>query len=315
MKTTNSVSVIVLTYNSSTTVISTLESILKQTYDTNDIELIISDDASSDNTSELITEWVLINRHKFYCVKEICHTKNLGIVSNLDNAYREACGEWIKIIAGDDILLPECIDTFYTTALKHNGRVYLSYIQTFHETNGVIIKGELLPPESQVEVLKGELEKQQNHLINSSFSATPSLFIQKSLLEEVSFLDRDFFLMEDYPLWFKITEYGVKIDFVDKVTVLYRVEESVSRSKKNIINLNFLKDILKLESKIVSKIPSGTMAYRRRKIWFFSYPLIVSLFQNKRTFLSKAVLLVVNVMFKPGYLNALYAKVLSKYKK
>lgn len=295
--------------------ISTLESILKQTYSTNDIELIISDDASSDNTLELITEWVVKNRHEFYAVKEICHSQNLGIVSNLDNAYRQACGEWIKIIAGDDRLLPECIDTFYSTALKHDGRVYLSYIQTFHETNGVMTKGELLPPAFQVEILKGELEKQQNHLMNSSFSATPSLFIQKSLLEEISFLDREFFLMEDYPLWFKITEYGVKIDFLDKVTVLYRVEESVSRSQKNIINLNFLKDILKLESKIISKIPPGTMAYRRRKIWFFSYPLIVSLFQNKRTFLSKSALLIINVMFKPGYLNALYAKVLSKYRK
>ena len=50
------VSVVIITYNSSNTIIETLESIKSQTY--NNIELVISDDNSSDNTLSVCYEWI-----------------------------------------------------------------------------------------------------------------------------------------------------------------------------------------------------------------------------------------------------------------
>ena len=57
------VSIIVLTYNSSLTILETLESLKKQSYP--NIELIISDDASKDETVKICQTWVQANSYKF----------------------------------------------------------------------------------------------------------------------------------------------------------------------------------------------------------------------------------------------------------
>jgi len=56
------VTVAVTTYQSSLYVIETLDSIYNQTYP--NIELVISDDSSSDNTVELVNEWVSLEKNK-----------------------------------------------------------------------------------------------------------------------------------------------------------------------------------------------------------------------------------------------------------
>ncbi len=53
------VSVCIITYNSAKFVVEALESIKSQTY--KNIELIISDDCSTDNTIELCKQWISDN--------------------------------------------------------------------------------------------------------------------------------------------------------------------------------------------------------------------------------------------------------------
>ncbi|MBR5577209.1 MAG: glycosyltransferase [Bacteroidaceae bacterium] len=50
------VSIVVITYNSSKYVLETLESVKAQDYP--NIELIVSDDRSTDNTFELVNQWI-----------------------------------------------------------------------------------------------------------------------------------------------------------------------------------------------------------------------------------------------------------------
>lgn len=57
------VSVSVITYNSAKTVIETLDSIKAQTYQ--NIELIVSDDCSTDNTVEICRDWLTKNEKRF----------------------------------------------------------------------------------------------------------------------------------------------------------------------------------------------------------------------------------------------------------
>lgn len=307
-----SISVIVLTYNSSQTICATLNSIANQTIDTRTLELIISDDASTDSTIVFVDKWLEENECKFDSVLKIMHPNNLGIVSNLDNAYKRASGEWIKIIAGDDLLTPGCLKIYSNASSQTLGRVFLSYMQTFTEDDGVLSEKKILPPENQVDILSnGNLEKQKKYLTNSSFSATPSLFIQKSLLDEIGYLDKNYFLMEDYPLWIKITNYGERIHFVPEITVYYRVQESVSRSKTRIVNLMFLSDVIKLDKLIINSLSPLSLSSLRRKVWVIIYPKIVYLFNNERNLLSKFVLLIINILFKPKYLLLLLKRKIS----
>lgn len=61
--TTPLVSVAVVTYNSSKTVLETLDSIYNQTYP--NLELIVSDDCSPDNTVEICREWIAGHSRRF----------------------------------------------------------------------------------------------------------------------------------------------------------------------------------------------------------------------------------------------------------
>ena len=103
------VSVAVVTYNSSKTVIETLDSIFNQTYP--NLELIVSDDRSTDNTVEICREWIDAHKERFVRTELLTVEKNTGVSANM-NRGADACeGEWVKDIAGDDVLLPDCVET------------------------------------------------------------------------------------------------------------------------------------------------------------------------------------------------------------
>ena len=101
------VSIVVITYNSVRFVLETLESIKKQTY--NNIELIISDDASTDRTVEVCKTWIDDNYRRFKRTKLITVHRNTGIPANFNRGVMAAKGAWIKTIAGDDVLYQNCI--------------------------------------------------------------------------------------------------------------------------------------------------------------------------------------------------------------
>ena len=68
------VSIIVITYNSAKYVLETLESARYQTYQ--NIELIVSDDCSVDNTVEICNNWIKKNSNRFARVELITVNKN-----------------------------------------------------------------------------------------------------------------------------------------------------------------------------------------------------------------------------------------------
>ena len=108
------VSVVLITYNSSSYVLDTLESVKNQTWD--NIELIVSDDGSTDDTITICSSWIAENQNRFYKVVLITVAENTGIPSNCNRGLRATQGEWLKIISGDDILLNSCISQYLSTA-------------------------------------------------------------------------------------------------------------------------------------------------------------------------------------------------------
>lgn len=128
------VSVPVITYNSSEYIIEGLESIKAQTY--KNIELIISDDCSTDNTVELCREWLAKNKDRFVRTSLVTSEKNTGTAGNCNRAISYCHGEWIKMLAGDDLLLPDCIEKNieYITKMP-DAEVVFSNVQVFKIKN------------------------------------------------------------------------------------------------------------------------------------------------------------------------------------
>ena len=93
------VSVIMPSYNTGKFIKETVESVLAQTY--TNWELLIVDDCSTDNTDEVMKEYLSDSRVKYFK-----NEKNSGAAVSRNKALREASGKWIAFLDSDDLWLP-----------------------------------------------------------------------------------------------------------------------------------------------------------------------------------------------------------------
>lgn len=99
------VSILCASYNHEKYVIQALESFNQQTY--MNIELILIDDCSKDNSVELIENWLFKNfKYKYQFIK---HTRNKGISKTCNELLALAKGEYISFFATDDVMMPDKI--------------------------------------------------------------------------------------------------------------------------------------------------------------------------------------------------------------
>jgi len=114
------VSVLVPTYNYARFLPEAIESILAQ--DFTDYELIVSDDASTDRSAEIIRRYAARNP----CIRAEFHPANLGMVANWNWCLQQARGEYVKYLFGDDLLCsPQALGRL-AALLDANPRVVLA---------------------------------------------------------------------------------------------------------------------------------------------------------------------------------------------
>lgn len=226
------VSISVITYNSSKYVLDTLESVKAQTY--SPIELVVSDDCSIDDTIELCRVWIEKNKGRFASTKIVVATKNRGISANYNQGMDNCSGEWIKEIAGDDILLPNCIED------------YIKFVTT--NQNAFFCFG-------RASVFDGDEKRRKNYeqfFMYENFQLSPKEQY-RSLLEAGNFIcsatffynrkkmielgirnDERIPMMEDYPKWINILAKGGELSFLDKEVVKYRMSSTGLSSQKEL---------------------------------------------------------------------------------
>ena len=95
------VSATVLCYNQARYVVECLEAVKAQNYP--NLELIINDDASRDDSVAVIEAWLARNNIPHHFLK---NQKNQGICRSLNNALKVARGKYVTGIAADDLWLP-----------------------------------------------------------------------------------------------------------------------------------------------------------------------------------------------------------------
>lgn len=217
----------VLTYNSSKYVLETLESAKAQTY--KNIELIISDDCSTDNTVALCRKWVEENGSRFVRCEILTVEKNTGIPANCNRRLRASRGEWSKGIAGDDILAPDCIENFINFVKENPEAEWVCaetkrFKDTFKKENFINITKEGASPHNRKGITA---EEQYRLLLHRGYcGGTPTFFFKKEALERVGGYDERLPLIEDYPMAMRLTKAGVKRWFMDKIVVFYRIHSS-----------------------------------------------------------------------------------------
>ncbi len=131
------VSIIMPSYNTADFIAETIRSVLSQTYE--NWELIIVDDCSTDNTDDIVAEFLSDGR--------ICYIKNehnSGAAVSRNRALREAKGKWIAFLDSDDLWETDKLRK-QITFMEENGFFfsYTDYIEIDEESkpNGRSITG------------------------------------------------------------------------------------------------------------------------------------------------------------------------------
>lgn len=233
------IAVVIVTYNSSKYILETLESIRSQEYD-GEIELIISDDCSTDNTLSICKLWLAEHRDRFSKTKIIQTNRNLGICGNYNFALRYVEAEWVKYIAGDDILLPKALSSYIHAALTTGDKAFCSAVITFNNDPNLNLSDHYYGYRLLAEgVLDSDDASVQNYnlLFAHGYGVVegPSLFIHTQSLRNMGGMDERYPMLEDMTFALNWTKSGRHLGMIKDALVKYReYTESVSKKYKKI---------------------------------------------------------------------------------
>lgn len=139
------VTVAVSCYNQENEIKACLESIIEQDYD--DIEILVVDDHSSDNSVEVING--VIESRPDAMFRLLVHDKNMGLSHVRNTSIREASGDAIFFVDGDDTMIKNTLGLFVKKMKEFNADVVCGSFRTTDE-KGMILR-EYKYPETYIE--------------------------------------------------------------------------------------------------------------------------------------------------------------------
>lgn len=232
MHTNELVSVVVVTYNSEKTVIETLDSIASQTY--RNIELIVSDDYSKDDTVKETKLWIEDHKDFFVNCRIITSGKNTGTVKNLNRGVKASKGGWIKILAGDDCLKNNAIEKYVIYTKNHpKCKMCISQVELF-SNDGTVDKSIFDYYEYFFRASNVSYREQWRNIKEELTFVGPTYFFSRELYDDVSGFDEKYVLMEEWPFCYNVLKKGNKIYAINEKLIRYRISStSVCHSRNN----------------------------------------------------------------------------------
>ena len=183
------VSVIIPTHNRASLVNRAVRSVLDQTYV--HFELIVVDDASTDNTQDVINSFADIR------IVYVRHSENRGVSAARNTGIKAAQNKYISFLDDDDELLPAFLEKQVDAIKNSDGRVGVVYADLITEFDGVyrrsIIKKE------------GDIHKDVMRLMFDLPMQT--LLIKASCFEVTGLFDEDFTTAEDIDMVIRLSRH------------------------------------------------------------------------------------------------------------
>lgn len=204
------ISVIMPVYNTAPFLKEAIESVLAQTE--NNFELIIINDASTDNSSEVI------NAFSDERIRLIHNEKNLGLAVSLNKGIRAAKGKFIARMDGDDVALPKRFEQqLNTIKTAERKTVICSTCLLIDEQGNKIGKWK---DDSKFQSTKAI----RNKLPSNNCIVHPSVFVRKDVLADF-FYDPEQYESEDYDLWLRMASDNVSFIKISEPLVYHRIRK------------------------------------------------------------------------------------------
>ena len=205
------VSVLIASYNHAQYIEASINSVLRQTY--NNIELIVIDDGSSDDSNRLLS--ILSAESGFSYSRQ----KNMGLAATLNKAFSMAKGKYIAPFSSDDIMMLDRIEKQVEFMEKR---------EDVGATGGNILKingeGGLYMEQDKMAPYR-EFGFKELFVYSRNAPAAPTVLIRRDVLEEVGGWNPNIQL-EDLYMLLKITHLGKKIVVLNDVMAFYRLHDA-----------------------------------------------------------------------------------------
>lgn len=276
------ISVALTTYNGEKYLEQQIDSILNQDFD--DIELIVSDDASTDQTWALLNEYAKRdNRVKIYR-----NEKNIGFKANFEKVIKLTSGDYVALCDQDDIWLPSHISTLLSNI---GNKMIACGNARLVDTNGIDIGYSLSFQESLDYVPDNDLDKAYTVMYFRSPFQGASMLIDKRFFNIALPIPEG---IAYHDAWFsELACFYGGINYTDEILALYRRHDKNVTGKKilrrnkfwywrnHLRSPNSLKDRIYVAEQILNRVPD----LNKEQIIFLNKVIVC--FKRKKTLIGR----------------------------
>lgn len=229
------ISVLMPCYNASDFLNEAIDSVLSQTY--RDFEFIIIDDASTDDSYEIIKKYAKVDNR----IKYFKNDENIGNAATRNRGFKICTGDWIAEADADDIVPNDRLEKQINYAMANPKVKAIFGTYQFIDLVGKL--GEkVIPPECTTKEIKAAL------FFRDMLPQGTAFLNREYLLRNKLFYDENFRVIQDYKLW---SEWSFLDDFeiykFPDTLELYRYNPNgvsvLTRKKKQKMRNKFFNEI------------------------------------------------------------------------
>jgi len=278
-------SIIIPTYNRASLLHRSINSVLNQQH--TDYELIIVDDASSDNTQEILVEY------QDPKIIKLVNQENSGVSYSRNKAARAANGEYLFFLDDDDELLPDALSEIFSFLTSRTQPLDFAWCSKILVTQ---IDGKVVNQE--VRSWSQDSEKDKHDLEFFNYWSNPGFIVRSDCLLKMNGYDENLNMLEDIDLVVRLLAQEAKYAAISKPLLYVHVDPklpSLSRHRnieREIRNLEiygvknkdfFEKTPLVYKRYVYSLLPAyyraGRLKEARKLAWKFfkKFPLDIKL--------------------------------------
>ena len=248
------ISVVIPTFNNGEYLQEAVGSVVNQTLSTEhgiELDILILDDGSSDDTSSIIKE--LSTRHQQ--VRCVSNQENTGVAETRNRGFELAKGEYIALLDADDIWMKNKLERQLSLMESRNLDVcYTGY--SLIDSQGVQFGKPYHVPENL----------SYRRLVNENVIGCSTVLLRKSAVQGLRM--RSEYPCEDYVFWLELMQGGRRFGGIEDCLSLYRVTKgSLSGNKRKAAMNRWIvyRDFLKMNSisATVSFVFYATRGYKK----------------------------------------------------
>ena len=223
METNPKVSICIPVYNGEKTIKDTILSIINQTY--KNIEIIISDNKSTDNTVSVVNEFK-DSRISFYK-----NDSNIGLARNWNKCLEKCTGKYIHFICADDTLSPECIEE--KVKIMESDKDVVMVINTmnmYNEEKKIVMKRKIYNKDT---VIDGHKFAKKSLYRGNIYGGPSNVLFRKDTLEKSGIFPTNTYYTTDWEFTLRLSPLG-KIVYLEKALTHYIISRTNTTSKTSL---------------------------------------------------------------------------------